>query len=145
MGDSMSPCKPSVGAASAANGSRGRGPHGGTDCIARSPARSPARDWDQFHTPKNLAMALTGEAGELIAHFQWLTAAQSEPGNVSAETRAAIEAEMADVLIYLVRLADRLEVDLLAAAAEKVEVNEGRYPVARVRGSAAKWRAHGEE
>jgi len=103
-----------------------------------------ARDWEPFHTPKNLAMALVGEAGELIAHFQWLTAAQSEAENIPAETRTAIEAEMADVLIYLVRLADRLGVDLLAAAAAKIELNERRYPAERARGSAAKYDAYQE-
>jgi len=103
-----------------------------------------ARDWEQFHTPKNLAMALAGEGGELIAHFQWLTAGQSEPERLPAETRAAIEAEIADVLIYLIRLADRLGVDLLAAAAAKIELNECRYPAERARGSAAKYGAYRE-
>jgi NTP pyrophosphatase (non-canonical NTP hydrolase) len=95
------------------------------------------RDWDQFHTPKNLAMALVAEAGELAAEFQWLTAAQSAAPE--AEQLARIRAESADVLIYLVRLAERLGFDLLAAAQHKLEANERRYPVEKVRGSSKKY------
>jgi dCTP diphosphatase len=94
------------------------------------------RDWDQFHSPKNLAMALAGEAGEVIEHFQWLTEAQSldlPPG-----VRDAVALELADVLLYLVRLADRLEIDLTAAALRKIELNATRYPAEQVRGSASK-------
>lgn len=94
------------------------------------------RDWDQFHSPKNLAMALAGEAGEVIEHFQWLTEAQSldlPPG-----VRDAVALELADVLLYLVRLADRLEIDLTAAALRKIELNATRYPAEQVRGSARK-------
>lgn len=95
------------------------------------------RDWEQFHAPKNLAMALIGEAGELVEHFQWLTPEQSD--SLPAQRRAEVELEMADVLIYLVRLADRLGVDLLAAAERKIAINEQRYPADRVRGSARKY------
>jgi dCTP diphosphatase len=95
------------------------------------------RDWDQFHTPKNLATALVAEAGELAAEFQWLTAAQSSAPDTEQLHR--IRAEAADVLIYLVRLADKLEFDLLAAAAAKIEENERRYPVEKVRGSSKKY------
>ncbi len=95
------------------------------------------RDWDQFHTPKNLAMALVAEAGELAAEFQWLTAAQSAAPD--AQQLSRIRAESADVLIYLVRLAQVLEFDLLAAAREKIVANERRYPVERVRGSSKKY------
>lgn len=88
-----------------------------------------ARSWEPFHTPKNLAMAVAGEAGELLAEFQWLSHEESmataDPGD---PRRAAIESEIADVLIYLVRLADVLGVDLVDAAATKVEVNEVRFP-----------------
>ena len=95
------------------------------------------RDWDQFHPPKNLAMALVAEAGELAAEFQWLTEAQSRaPG---AEQLARIRSESADVLIYLVRLADKLGFDLLAAADAKIEENERRYPADKVRGSSRKY------
>jgi NTP pyrophosphatase (non-canonical NTP hydrolase) len=95
------------------------------------------RDWDQFHTPKNLATALVAEAGELAAEFQWLTPAQSAAP--SPEQLARIRAESADVLIYLVRLAERLGFDLLAAAAAKLADNERRYPVEKVRGSSKKY------
>jgi dCTP diphosphatase len=96
-----------------------------------------ARDWDQFHTPKNLATALVAEAGELAAEFQWLTAAQSCAP--TAEQLARIRAESADVLIYLVRLADKLGIDLLAAADAKIAANEQRYPADKVRGSSKKY------
>jgi NTP pyrophosphatase (non-canonical NTP hydrolase) len=82
-------------------------------------------------------MALSAEAAELVEHFQWLTPEQSEA--LSPERRAEVELEMADVLIYLVRLADRMDVDLLGAAARKIEINEQRYPAGRVRGSARKY------
>lgn len=95
------------------------------------------RDWEAFHTPKNLAMALAGEAGEVIEHFQWLSAAQS--ANLAAEQRAEVALELADVLLYLVRLADVLDVDLAAAARRKMQINAERYPVARARGRADKY------
>ena len=95
------------------------------------------RDWQQFHSPKNLAMALTVEAAELQEHFQWLTQEQSR--ELSAEKLAAVEAEMGDVLIYLLRLADRLGVDLVAAAERKMDVNARNYPVDLARGNATKY------
>lgn len=95
-----------------------------------------ARDWEQFHTPKNLSMALIAEAGELVEHFQWLTAEQSAA--LPPARREAVAAELADVLLYLVMLADRLGVDLAAAASRKIEANESRYPADQVRGSADK-------
>jgi dCTP diphosphatase len=96
------------------------------------------RDWDQFHSPKNLAMALAGEVGEVIEHFQWLTEAQSL--DLPLEVRDAVALELADVLLYLVRLADRLGIDLTAAALRKIELNATRYPADEVRGSARKRR-----
>src|SRR5262245_65707666 len=87
------------------------------------------RDWDQFHSPKNLAMALTSEAGELAAEFQWLTEEQSR--SPDTERLGRIRYECADVLIYLVRLADKLGIDLTAAAHEKIAQNEQRYPAER--------------
>lgn len=92
------------------------------------------RDWEQFHSPKNLAMALAGEAGELLEHFQWLTEEQSE--NLSPEKKEAVALELADILIYLVRLGQRLEIDLLDAADRKIAINERRYPAEKVRGDA---------
>lgn len=94
------------------------------------------RDWEQFHTPKNLAAALIVEAAELLEHFQWLTAEQS--AQLSPETRREVEEELADVLLYLTRLADILGVDLLAAAARKIERNAEKYPADEVKGSARK-------
>jgi NTP pyrophosphatase (non-canonical NTP hydrolase) len=84
------------------------------------------RDWEQFHTPKNLAMSVAIEAAEIMEHFQWLTAAQSADLDAAARHEAALE--IADVLLYLVRLADVLDVDMVAAAREKIELNARRYP-----------------
>jgi dCTP diphosphatase len=95
------------------------------------------RDWEQFHSPKNLAMALVAEAGELAAEFQWLTEAQSQAPD--AAQLARIRAECADVLNYLVRLADKLNIDLIAAAHEKIEDNARRYPADKVRGQSKKY------
>lgn len=95
------------------------------------------RDWDRFHTPKNLAMALSGEAGELIEHFQWLTAEES--ASLPAPVREEVALEMADVLLYLVRLGDVLGIDLAEAARRKIAINAQRYPVERVRGRAVKY------
>ena len=95
------------------------------------------RDWDQFHTPKNLAMALVGEAGELVEHFQWLT--PEESANLPAESRAEVELEIADVLLFLLRLCDKLEVDPLAAAEKKLEMNRKKYPVEKAKGRATKY------
>jgi dCTP diphosphatase len=93
------------------------------------------RDWEQFHTPKNLAMALSGEVGELLEIFQWLTPEQSEA--IMEGPRAAdVEDELADVLIYLLRLSDVLGVDLEKTAGAKLSRNEQRFPAAQVRGRA---------
>lgn len=90
------------------------------------------RDWEQFHSPKNLAMALTVEVAELTEHFQWLT--QQESFIISSEQKNAIRHELADVLIYLVRLADRLDIDLLQAAQNKIALNAEKYPADACRG-----------
>ena len=95
------------------------------------------RDWDQFHSPKNLAMALVAEAGELAAEFQWLTEAQSQAPD--ATQLARIRAESADVLNYLLRLSDKLGIDLIAAAHAKIDDNARRYPAEKVRGSSRKY------
>jgi NTP pyrophosphatase (non-canonical NTP hydrolase) len=96
-----------------------------------------ARDWQQFHTPKNLAMALSVEAAELVECFQWLTPEQS--ANLNAVDRRAVEEETADVLLYLLRLTDVLDIDLLQAAQRKMKLNALKYPVALSRGSARKY------
>lgn len=96
-----------------------------------------ARDWDQFHNPKNLAMALAGEVGELLEHFQWLTPEQA--ANLPVATRDAVALECADVLLFLIRLADKLDIDLAAAAEKKLELNAIKYPVEKSRGVATKY------
>lgn len=98
-----------------------------------------ARDWDQFHSPRNLATALAVEAAELLEPFQWLSEEQSRA--LPPETRAAVEEELADVLLYLVRLADKLDVDLAAAARAKIARNGEKYPVEKARGSSRKYDA----
>ncbi len=92
------------------------------------------RDWDQFHSPKNLAMALIAEAAELVEHFQWLSEEQSR--QLSPEKKQAVSHEIADILIYLIRIADKLDIDLITAAEAKIQINETRYPVDLVKGDA---------
>jgi NTP pyrophosphatase (non-canonical NTP hydrolase) len=95
------------------------------------------RDWDQFHTPKNLSTALCVEAAELLEHFQWL-----QTGNKDELTETKFEQvryEMADVLVFLVRLADKLDIDLMTAVAEKMVINRAKYPADKVRGDARKY------
>jgi NTP pyrophosphatase (non-canonical NTP hydrolase) len=95
------------------------------------------RDWDQFHTPKNLSAALSVEAAELLEHFQWLQhGGASELGDAKLRE---VKHEMADVLVYLVRLADKLDVDLMAAVEEKMVLNRAKYPADQVRGDARKY------
>lgn len=101
------------------------------DLQARLRKFASARDWEQFHTPKNLAMALSGEVGELLEIFQWLT--PDESASVMDSDRAPdVEDELADVLIYLVRLADVLDIDLAAVARAKMERNETRFPLGQI-------------
>ena len=95
------------------------------------------RDWDQFHSPKNLSMALSAEVAEIIEHFQWLSEEQSN--NLPQNTLAEVETELADTLIYLIRLADKLDIDLIAAASSKIELNEQKYPVEKAKGNAKKY------
>lgn len=96
-----------------------------------------ARDWEQFHTPKNLAMALAVEAAELLEHFQWVTPAESAA--LTPRKKRAVAREIADVLIYLVRLSDVLDVNALSAAFSKLPLNARKYPVARSRGAFVKY------
>ena len=95
------------------------------------------RDWHQFHAPKNIASALIVEAAELLEPFQWMSEQQSR--ELSPEQRGAVADEMADVLLYLVRLADKLDVDLAAAARRKMQVNAQKYPPERARGTSRKY------
>lgn len=95
------------------------------------------RDWDQFHTPKNLASALSVEAAELLEHFQWLQHGRID--ELGPDKLVQVRHEMADVLVYLVRLADKLDVDLFAAVQEKMVLNREKYPAEQVRGDARKY------
>jgi NTP pyrophosphatase (non-canonical NTP hydrolase) len=95
------------------------------------------RDWERFHSPKNLAMALSVEASELVELFQWLTEEESKA--LDAARRARVAEELADVLWFLVRLSDRLGIDLLEAAEQKLAANAAKYPADRVRGKSAKY------
>jgi dCTP diphosphatase len=95
------------------------------------------RDWEQFHSPKNVVMALAVETAELLEHFQWLSADQSQ--SLTPDQLTAVAEEIADVQLYLVRLADRLGIDILQAVSAKTLKNEARYPADKVRGSARKY------
>lgn len=95
------------------------------------------RDWAQFHTPKNLACALSVEAAELLEHFQWLTDAQSQA--LTPEQTQQVGTEAADVFLYLLQLCDKLGIDLIAAAQHKLAANALKYPVDKARGSAKKY------
>ena len=95
------------------------------------------RDWEQFHSPKNLASALTVEAAELLEHFQWLTEEQSR--NLAPDKRQAVSQELADVLLYLLQIADKLQIDLVASAERKLELNALKYPAAQARGTSRKY------
>jgi dCTP diphosphatase len=99
------------------------------------------RDWEQFHTPKNLTMALSGEAGELLSLFQWLKDEHVSGWLNDASNRTAVEHEMADVFGYLLRLADVLDVDLETALRSKIDLNAQKYPVELARGNALKYTA----
>ena len=96
-----------------------------------------ARAWERYHTPKNLAMALSVEAAELLEPFQWLTAEQSQ--QLSPDQHEAVRQEIADVLIYLTRLADLLDIDLLQATADKLAINAVKYPIDKAHGNARKY------
>jgi NTP pyrophosphatase (non-canonical NTP hydrolase) len=95
------------------------------------------RDWAQFHSPKNLAMALAGETGELVSIFQWMTEAQSRTPD--ADTRQAIRKEIADVQMYLLALADKLDIDVGQAVSDKMVMNARKYPATAFKGSARKY------
>ena len=96
-----------------------------------------ARDWDQFHSPKNLSMALIAEAAELVEHFQWLTEKQSN--ELTSDKLLEVEQEIADIQIYLIRIADKLGINVLDAVQKKIVLNETKYPADKVRGSSRKY------
>lgn len=95
------------------------------------------RDWDQFHSPKNFSMALIVECGELVEHFQWLTDEQSK--KLTPDTLEEVRLEMADIFLYLLRLADKLDVDLVSAANDKIKLNAEKYPIEKAKGLATKY------
>lgn len=97
------------------------------------------RDWQQFHSPKNLVMALSGEVGELTEIFQWMTEADSHGAASSPKTADAVRDELADVALYLVRLADVLDIDLNAAVVSKLASNAAKYPIEASRGVSTKY------
>ncbi len=97
------------------------------------------RDWEQFHTPKNLSMALSVEAGELVELFQWLTAEQSQKIKDDPAKKQAAQEEIADILTYLLRISDILEIDIPSSLADKIEQNGKKYPVDKSRGNAKKY------
>ncbi len=101
------------------------------------------RDWDQFHSPKNLSMALSVEVAELLEHFQWRTEAESHA--LAPETAEQVAEEIADIQIYLVRLADKLSVDIEAAVGRKIETNRRKYPADKARGDASKYTKYAGE
>lgn len=95
------------------------------------------RDWAQFHSPKNLAMAMIVEAGEVVEHFQWMT--EQESKNLNAETRERVGQELSDTFVYLLRIAEVCGVDLIEAANKKIDLNAKKYPVEKCKGSNAKY------
>jgi dCTP diphosphatase len=107
------------------------------DLSRRMAAFAAERDWDQFHNPKYLAMALSAEAGELLEHFQWLTLEQA--ARLPKAARDEVALECADVLLYLLRLSDRLDIDLAQATRRKLALNAKKYPVAKARGRMTKY------
>ena len=100
------------------------------------------REWEQFHSPRNLLLALVGEVGELAAEFQWTSDDQVTSGLADSQKMSAIKSELADVFNYLLRLADVLDVDLELALQNKLEINAVRYPVDRSKGSSQKYTAY---
>ncbi|NBX93244.1 MAG: nucleotide pyrophosphohydrolase [Proteobacteria bacterium] len=97
------------------------------------------RDWEKYHNPKNLSMALAGEAGELLEIFQWLTPAESSEIKNNPQAYQRTKHEIADILVYLLRLSDKLEIDLEQAVLEKIKLNQEKYPTHLAKGSAKKY------
>lgn len=95
------------------------------------------RDWDKFHSPKNLAMALAGESGELLEHFQWLTEEQSS--NLTEEQKEEVATEVADIFMYLLRFSDKTGINLLKACEKKLAINAEKYPVCKSFGVSTKY------
>ena len=112
------------------------------ELIQKLRAFAKERDWEQFHSPKNLAMALSVEVAEIVEIFQWLT--QDESRSLPPEKIEQAKEEIADVMIFLTNLADKLGIDPIEAAKEKIEVNKTKYPIEKVKGKSAKYTAYSE-
>ena len=112
------------------------------DLCERLQAFVDERDWQQFHSPKNLAMAMIVEAGELVEHFQWMTEQQSR--ELTPEKKELVAQEIADTFVYLLRIAEVLDIDIIEAANSKLELNAKKYPVDKARGSNAKYTEYEE-
>jgi len=108
-----------------------------TELIERVNGFAAERDWDQFHSPKNLSMALIAEAAELVEHFQWLTEQQSY--ELPEDKLEEVRLELADIFVYLLRISEKLGVDLVQAAHQKISLNEQKYPAEQVKGSSKKY------
>ena len=102
------------------------------------------RNWDQFHSPKNLAMALSGEVGELIELFQWLKDEETLISNISSKNHERAKEELADVFLYVIRLADKLDIDLIAEANKKIDLNSAKYPIELSKDNATKYNRRNE-
>lgn len=98
------------------------------------------RDWAQFHSPKNLAMAMIVEAGEVVEHFQWMTEQQSR--HLDVQTKEQVGQELSDTLVYLLRIAEVCGIDLIEAANKKIDLNAQKYPVEKCKGSNAKYTSY---
>jgi len=105
--------------------------------LARIRRFADERDWNQFHSPKNISMALSVEASELLEHFQWMS--QTDSKNVSPQKKAEVADEAADVFLYLLRLCDEMSIDLVQAANEKIDKNALKYPVEKSKGRSTKY------
>ena len=102
------------------------------------------RDWEQFHSPKNLTMALSGEVGELTEIFQWLSEEQSKKENIADEDLEKVREEVADILLYIIRLSDKLDIDLEHAVLDKLKINKEKYPIQLSKGNATKYNRRDE-
>lgn len=102
------------------------------------------RNWDQFHSPKNLVMALAGEVGELIEIFQWLKDDETVKYNISSENLDRTKQELADIFLYTIRLADKLEIDLIHEANKKIDLNAIKYPIELSKDNAIKYNRRNE-
>ena len=103
------------------------------------------RDWEQFHSPKNLTMALSGEVGELSEIFQWLSEEQSKKENINDEDLEKVREEVADILLYIIRLSDKLDIDLEHAVLDKLKINKEKYPIELSKGNATKYNRRDEK